>query len=122
MRAFLTFLPKILGPLWDPAKILYDMAPLRLRYGRAYSEAVSLLEATERWDLEKLVTYQEQMLRRLVRHCYANVPYYRKVFLDAGLTPDDIATIRDLEKLPFLTKAIVMKAQKGLTRDQFLIL
>jgi len=120
VRAFLkTFLPKVLGPLWDPAKILYDMVPLPVRYGRAYSEAVSLLEATERWNLEKLVGYQENMLRRLVRHCYANVPYYRKVFLDAGLTPDDIGAIRDLEKLPFLTKAIVRKHKKDLLATNF---
>lgn len=120
MRAFLkTFLPRILGPLWDPAKILYDMAPLPLRYGRAYSEAVSLLDAGERWSPEKLVTYQEQMLRRLVRHCYANVPYYRKVFLDAGLTPDDICAISDLTKLPFLTKAIVRKHKKDLLATNF---
>jgi phenylacetate-CoA ligase len=120
VRAFLkTFLPKILGPLWDPAKILYDMVPLPVRYGRAYSEAVSLLDASERWDLEKLVGYQENMLRRLVRHCYANVPYYRKVFLEAGIRPDDIATISDLEKLPFLTKAIVREHKRELLATNF---
>ncbi len=120
MRGFLkTFLPKILGPLWDPAKILYDMVPLPVRYGRAYSEAVSLLEATERWSLDKLVAYQENMLRRLIRHCYANVPYYRKVFTESGLTPDDVGSIRDLEKLPFLTKAIVRKHKKDLLATNF---
>jgi phenylacetate-CoA ligase len=120
VREFLkTFLPKILGPLWDPAKILYDMLPLPVRYGRAYSEAASLLEAAERWNLDKLVEYQETMLRRLIRHCYANVPYYRKVFLDAGLRPDDIGTIGDLEKLPFLTKAIVIRHKKDLLATNF---
>ncbi len=103
-----------MGPLWDPAKILYDMVPLPLRYGRAYSEAVSLLDASERWSLEKLVAYQEQMLRRLIRHCYTNVPYYRKIFVEKGLIPDDISAISDLEKLPFLTKEIVRKHKKDL--------
>ena len=37
-----------MGTLWDPAKIMYDMVPLPLRYGRAYSEVVSLLDASER--------------------------------------------------------------------------
>lgn len=108
-----------MGPLWDPAKIVYDMVPLPLRYGRAYSEAVSLLDASERWSLEKLVTYQEQMLRRLIRHCYTNVPYYRKVFVEKGLIPDDISTISDLEKLPFLTKEIVRKHKKDLLATNF---
>ncbi len=108
-----------MGPLWDPAKILYDMVPLPLRYGPSYSEAVSLLDASERWSLEKLVTYQEYMLRRLIRHCYANVPYYRKVFVEKGLVPDDISTISDLEKLPFLTKEIVRKHKKDLLATNF---
>jgi phenylacetate-CoA ligase len=120
VRAFLkAFLPRIMGPLWDPAKIMYDMVPLSLRYGRAYSEAVSLLDASERWSLEKLVAYQEQMLRRLIRHCYTNVPYYRKVFLERGLVPDDISTISDLEKLPFLTKEIVRKHKKDFLATNF---
>jgi len=108
-----------MGPLWDPAKIMYDMVPLPLRYGRAYSEAVSLLDASERWSLEKLVTYQEQILRRLIRHCYTNVPYYRKVFVEKGLVPDDISTISDLAKLPFLTKEIVRKHKKDFLATNF---
>ncbi len=98
---------------------MYDMVPLPLRYGRAYSEVVSLLDASERWSLEKLVTYQEQMLRRLIRHCYTNVPYYRKIFVEKGLIPDDISTISDLEKLPFLTKEIVRKHKKDLLATNF---
>ncbi len=108
-----------MGPLWDPVKIMYDMIPLPLRYGRGYSEAVSLLDASERWSLDKLLTYQEQMLRRLIRHCYMNVPYYRKVFMDEGLVPDDISTIGDLEKLPFLTKEIVRGHKKDLLATNF---
>jgi len=113
------FLPNVFARLRDPAKVLYDMLPLPVRYGRPYSEATALLEAGERWDLEKLVRYQEKMLRRLIRHCYNNVPYYRNVFLEAGITPEDIATVHDLKKLPFLTKEIVRKNKKELVATNF---
>ena len=63
-------------------------------------------------SLKKLVAYQEQMLRRLIRHCYTNVPYYRKVFVEKGLVPDDISTISDLEKLPFSPKKLSGSTKK----------
>jgi len=50
---------------------------------------------------------QDDKLRRLVRHAYRNVPYYRKRMQEAGLKPEDIRGQGDLYKLPFLTKADV---------------
>ncbi|MBI5478093.1 MAG: glycosyltransferase, partial [Deltaproteobacteria bacterium] len=47
---------------------------------------------------------QDEKLRRLVRHAYRNVPYYRARMNERGLRPEDIRTQGDLEKLPFLTK------------------
>jgi len=35
---------------------------------------------------------------------YKNVPYYRNLMDQKGVTPNDIETIADLSKLPFLTK------------------
>ena len=47
---------------------------------------------------------QQVKLRKLVHHAYGHVAYYREVFDQHGLRPDDIATVEDLQKLPFLTK------------------
>jgi len=43
-------------------------------------------------------------LRKLIKHAYDTVPYYRKVFDKLGLTPEDIQCKKDLYKLPILTK------------------
>ncbi len=43
-------------------------------------------------------------LKKLVRHVYENIPFYRKKFDELGVTPDDIKTIEDIAKLPFTTK------------------
>ena len=44
-------------------------------------------------------------MRRILRHAFENVPFYRQRFERAGLRPDDIQTIEDLAKLPVVTKA-----------------
>jgi phenylacetate-CoA ligase len=52
---------------------------------------------------------QDEKLRRLVRHAYRNVPYYRTRMQEAKVRPEDIRGQADLPKLPFLTKADVRK-------------
>jgi phenylacetate-CoA ligase len=44
-------------------------------------------------------------LRSLVRHAYASVPYYRRLFDARGLRPEAITTVEDLPKVPILTRA-----------------
>jgi phenylacetate-CoA ligase len=52
---------------------------------------------------------QEKQLRQMVDFAYRNVLYYHKLFNHLRLKPDDIRTIRDLEKLPLLNKEIINK-------------
>jgi len=47
---------------------------------------------------------QAEKLRRLVRHAYRNVPYYRTRMRELGLGPDDVRSVEDLVKLPLLDK------------------
>ncbi len=54
---------------------------------------------------EQMHALQSEKLVRQVRHVYDNVPYYKKLMDEKGVTPDDIKSIDDLHKLPFLTKA-----------------
>ena len=53
---------------------------------------------------EEIVKLQNERLVKQVKHVYDNVPYYRKKMEEKGVTPDDIQSIDDLHKLPFLTK------------------
>ena len=52
-------------------------------------------------DLRKL---QNERFMKQMRHVWDNVPYYRKKMEDMGVTIDDIQSMDDLHKLPFLTK------------------
>ncbi|MCQ2436990.1 MAG: phenylacetate--CoA ligase [Clostridia bacterium] len=47
---------------------------------------------------------QGERLVRTVRHEYENVPMYRERMKAKGVTPDDIRTIEDIVKLPFMEK------------------
>ena len=48
---------------------------------------------------------QNEKLLKQVRHVWDNVPYYRAKMEAKGVTPEDIRSIDDLHKLPFLSKA-----------------
>jgi len=60
------------------------------------------IETMPREEMKKL---QSEKLVKQVKHVWDNVPYYRNLMEEKGITPDDIKGIDDLHKLPFLTKA-----------------
>ncbi len=53
---------------------------------------------------EQIRALQNERLVHTVHHVYQNVPYYRNLMMEKGITPDDVTSIDDLHKLPFLTK------------------
>lgn len=54
---------------------------------------------------EKILEIQNEKIVKQVRHVYTHVPYYKKLMDEKGVTPDDIKSVDDIKKLPFLTKA-----------------
>ena len=59
----------------------------------------------ETMPLEEMKKLQSEKLVKQVKHVYENVPYYRDLMDKKGVSPDDIKSIDDLHKLPFLSKA-----------------
>ena len=59
---------------------------------------------------EQITAWQNERLVKQVKHIWDNVPYYRKKMEAAGVTPEDIKSIEDLHKLPFVTKADLREA------------
>ena len=53
---------------------------------------------------EQILAWQNERLVKQVKHVYDNVEYYRQKMQDKGVTPEDIKSVDDLHKLPFLTK------------------
>ena len=59
----------------------------------------------ETMSVEEMKALQSEKLVKQVKRVYENVEYYRNLMNEKGVTPDDIKSIDDLHKLPFLTKA-----------------
>ncbi len=61
------------------------------------------LERTQWLSPDELDAYRQRRLSRVLRQAW-KVPYYRRLFARHGLVPGDLETVRDLERLPLLTR------------------
>ena len=59
------------------------------------------IETMPREDLEEL---QLKKLQATVKRAFEKIPYYNKRYSEAEVYPEDIETLKDIEKLPFITK------------------
>jgi len=98
-------------PPAHPLRLKAYLATARVGFarGQSFERTYENLCATQWLPAAELRALQDQKLRRLVRHAYRNVPYYRARMRGRGLTPDDIRTQDDLHKLPLLSKDDVRK-------------
>lgn len=59
------------------------------------------IETMNRKDLESL---QLERFKRIVKYCYENVLFYKDKLDKAGINPDKIKTLSDIQYIPFTTK------------------
>lgn len=55
---------------------------------------------------------QDEQLREIIRHAYANAPAFKTLMSGANLTPDDIQSVADLPKIPVTSKDVLVQQQK----------
>lgn len=55
---------------------------------------------------------QWSSLRRALRYAYRSLPFYRRRFEAAGITPADLRSPQDLPRLPLLQKSDVLQAMR----------
>ncbi len=67
------------------------------------------LERTQWTSEAQLRAYQEDRLRRIVRHAALHVPYYRLLFEKLGLRVEDINSADDLRRLPRLSRETIRR-------------
>lgn len=66
---------------------------------------------------EQIATLQWQRLKRLLDHCYREVPFYRRRWKELGVVPADIRNLDDYAQLPLLTKADIREHFDELKAD-----
>jgi len=94
MTLYGAVLGRVLYPTWE-----------RLR-GRPTFELLDYLRRTERASLAELEGMRSGLLRRLVRHAARNTSFYRAAFANAGIDPDDVRDLPDLQRVPVLERAV----------------
>lgn len=82
------------------------------------SRMIREMKAAETLPLADLQRLQQERLRRLVLHAFHTVEYYRDWFSGSGLRPEDIQTVSDLSRLPFLTKDVIRENLDRLKSSQ----
>jgi phenylacetate-CoA ligase len=70
------------------------------------------LETQSRPDWRAL---QLDLLKGHLRHAYAGSPYYRRAFDAAGVGPDDVKSLDDIRRFPFIDKTIVRQRQEAVS-------
>jgi len=86
---------------------MFPLYQMKLSKEERFTPYINLLEKTQWWSYPELEKLQLIKLKNLLRHADANVPYYHQIFKQSNFEPDNVTSIRDLDKLPILTKEIV---------------
>lgn len=98
-NGFATVLAKrFLGPFW-----------IRRRW----------LNQTQSLNEQKLSELQLRLLKRLLCHCYATVPYYRRLMDERGMKGEDVMSLKDIKIFPVITKQEVLKAGNTLVSTKY---
>jgi len=79
--------------------------------------ALGFLMKSQLWSDEEMHQYRLTKLRSLIRHASDHVPYYRDLFRENHIHPEDIRSFNDLGLIPLLTKDIARENQKRLIAD-----
>ncbi len=59
------------------------------------------------WKADEIRQYQMKSLKKLLIHCKEHVPYYRKLFKETGFDPSEFNDLKEIEKIPTLSKQTV---------------
>lgn len=73
-----------------------------------------LCKKSQHWTLKELRDYQYQLLSKLLKDAYIDVPYYRSLFDSIGMKPADFVDLESIKKLPILTKEIIRSHHREL--------
>ncbi|MCW4044987.1 MAG: phenylacetate--CoA ligase [Candidatus Bathyarchaeota archaeon] len=61
-------------------------------------------EKIETMPREELRKHQFRLLKEKIKFCYEKTAFYRNKFKKAGITPENIKTLEDIQKIPFTVK------------------
>lgn len=79
----------------------------KARYARPFWRVSTAVDRRGCVGVLEAEAFRDHRLNGFVRHAVETTPYYRDLFKELGLRPEDIKTLNDLTVLPVLTKVQV---------------
>ena len=113
---------------------IYDMSPIWIqniactikgrlekknRLGGEFLTVSESLKKSEWYNEKKIQKFQLKETKTLLKYCQANVPYYTELFNKINLNIDSIKSLKDLKKIPILTKELVRENFEKLKNPNF---
>lgn len=89
------------------------------RLGGNFSKYYQQLLESQFLSEDEVNIYQVKKLKEMLVYCNEHIPYYKKIFKKLNFIPEDITSIKDLEKLPILTKEDVRNNYEDLINPNF---
>lgn len=75
------------------------------------------IRSMKTWNREEIVKWQNTHLQKLVEHAYNHTRYYKELFDENGIRPEDVSSPADLQKLPVLRKEDIRNRYNDLIPD-----
>lgn len=87
------------------------------RFGYQFQQIMKFLDSTDGWDKERILSYKEENIAKIIEHAYKHCPYYHKKYAKEGLSYADFKGLSDLQKFPILTKEEIRHNFPGMIAD-----
>ena len=78
------------------------------KYGFNLAKMVDFVNQNQYWGEEHIYDYQLTELKKIVKHAYDNVPFYRKTMQAMGMKPEDFESLNDITNFPVISKKEIM--------------
>lgn len=85
---------------------------LDLLSGKNIWSYYQLYNKTQWYSEDEIKSYQLEKLRKLLKHCYGNVPYYKSIIDDNKIDIENFDSIDVLNSFPILTKETIQENYK----------
>jgi phenylacetate-CoA ligase len=89
------------------------------RFGDNFNKLYEQLKISEWYNEKEIERLQTESFLELINYCYINVPYYKELFVANALLPSDFNSLKDIDKIPILTKEIVRENYDKLKNPYF---
>lgn len=74
-----------------------------------------LYNETQWYNKTQMEAFQLNKFKRLIEHCYLNVPFYRNYMLERKISPRDILSMEQISLFPVVTKEFIQERYEEFT-------